>query len=89
MRAIKKLLEIIAYLRSKDGCAWDKKQTPESLLPHLEEETWEVMDVFDKAYIIYNDRFVDRTRKKVLANLIKPNLAIITQSQTFSLDFRF
>ena len=28
MRAIKKLLEIIAYLRSKDGCAWDKKQTP-------------------------------------------------------------
>ena len=44
MRAIKKLLEIIAYLRSKDGCAWDKKQTPESLLPHLEEETWEVMD---------------------------------------------
>ena len=44
MRAIKKLLEIIAYLRSKDGCAWDKKQTPESLLPHLEEETWEVME---------------------------------------------
>ena len=43
--------------------------------------------IFDKAYIIYNDRFVDRTRKKVLANLIKPNLAIITQSQTFSLAF--
>ena len=233
MQQIKELLEIIAHLRSKDGCAWDKKQTPESLLPHLEEETWEVMDavktkeksnilapvyyldsygkrdikykrlwesnletmsfqklnykkpdyffvpkdfkaeaeynkgirikelfpnnsvgvlshrdsfsistskkelekrindiyhidkdcllkryqlqeknkffidkiktnkeasyikeiqkinyrIFDKAYIIYNDRFVDRTRKKVLANLIKPNLAIITQSQTFSLAF--
>ena len=48
MRAIKKLLEIIAYLRSKDGCAWDKKQTHESLLPHLEEETWEVMDAVKK-----------------------------------------
>ena len=50
MRAIKKLLEIIAYLRSKDGCAWDKKQTPESLLPHLEEETWEVMDAVKKNF---------------------------------------
>ena len=48
MRAIKKLLEIIAYLRSKDGCAWDKKQTHESLLPHLEEETWEVMEAVKK-----------------------------------------
>ena len=35
MRAIKKLLEIITPSRSKDGCAWDKKQTHESLLPHL------------------------------------------------------
>ena len=48
MLAIKKLLKIIAYLRSKDGCAWDKKQTHESLLPHLEEETWEVMDAVKK-----------------------------------------
>lgn len=38
------LTSIIAKLRSKDGCPWDKEQTHESLIPCLLEETEEVIE---------------------------------------------
>lgn len=38
------LREIMATLRSEDGCPWDRRQTHESLIPCLEEETGEVID---------------------------------------------
>ena len=74
MLAIKKLLKIIAYLRSKDGCAWDKKQTHESLLPHLEEETWEVMDAVKK-------KLYKKELKEELADVL---LQVIMHSQIAS-----
>lgn len=39
-----KLVEIMAKLRSKNGCEWDLKQTHESLLKYLREESFEVME---------------------------------------------
>lgn len=36
-------LEIIAYLRSKDGCPWDREQTHMSLRPCMMEEAAEVL----------------------------------------------
>ncbi len=38
------LIEIMERLRSEDGCAWDKEQTPESILPFFLEETYEVIE---------------------------------------------
>ena len=38
---MKKLIDIVAKLRSPDGCPWDMKQTHASLIPYLLEETWE------------------------------------------------
>lgn len=38
------LREIMGTLRSEDGCPWDRRQTHESLIPCLEEETGEVID---------------------------------------------
>ena len=35
---------IINTLRSENGCPWDRKQTEESMIPHLLEETGEVVD---------------------------------------------
>lgn len=43
-----KLVEIIAYLRSEEGCAWDRKQTHKSLVPYLIEETYEVIEAIEK-----------------------------------------
>jgi len=41
---MKKLTDIVATLRSPNGCSWDKKQTHASLIPYLLEETWEVIE---------------------------------------------
>ena len=38
------LVDIMKRLRAKDGCAWDREQTPESILPFLLEETYEVIE---------------------------------------------
>lgn len=41
---MKKLVDIVAKLRSPEGCPWDRKQSHDSLLPFLLEETWEVVE---------------------------------------------
>lgn len=46
-----KLREIIAVLRSPNGCPWDKEQTHESLKRYLIEETYEVVDAIDRGDI--------------------------------------
>ena len=42
--SINDLIDIVIKLRSDNGCDWDKKQTSESLTPHLIEEANEVVD---------------------------------------------
>ena len=42
--AVKELIDIVIKLRSDNGCDWDRKQTSESLIPHLIEEANEVVD---------------------------------------------
>ena len=44
MEKIEDLLEIIQTLRGENGCPWDGKQTPESMLRYLVEETYELRD---------------------------------------------
>ncbi len=41
------LLEVMAQLRSENGCPWDKEQTHISLKPCLLEETYELLDALD------------------------------------------
>lgn len=47
LRNFSELREIIAILRSPEGCPWDKEQTHESLKKYLIEETYEVIDAID------------------------------------------
>ena len=44
---LEKLLDIMAQLRSPNGCPWDKEQTHVSLKPCLLEETYELLDALD------------------------------------------
>ena len=39
-----KLIDILELLLSPNGCEWDKKQTHQSLIPYLLEETYEVVE---------------------------------------------
>jgi len=43
------LCHIIAILRGKNGCPWDREQTHASLRQHLLEESYEVIDAIDQA----------------------------------------
>lgn len=43
--SIEQLISIVAQLRSPEGgCPWDLAQTPETLIPHIIEEAYEVVD---------------------------------------------
>ncbi len=47
-KGIDTLLEIIRKLRSKNGCPWDKKQTPETMWKCLAEEVYELLDAIEQ-----------------------------------------
>ncbi|NES82002.1 MAG: nucleoside triphosphate pyrophosphohydrolase [Moorea sp. SIO2B7] len=45
LEALQHLIEVVAKLRSPDGgCPWDLAQTPETLIPYVIEEAYEVVD---------------------------------------------
>jgi len=48
MREFARLVEIVAMLRSPDGCPWDREQTVDSLKPYVLEETYEVLEAIDR-----------------------------------------
>lgn len=44
---IEAIVDLIETLRGKNGCPWDKKQTPPTILAYLLEETYELMDAVE------------------------------------------
>lgn len=48
LSALQRLIEVVAQLRSPDGgCPWDLAQTPQSLIPYIIEEAYEVVDALE------------------------------------------
>lgn len=47
MREFARLVDIVATLRSPEGCPWDREQTIDSLKPYVLEETYEVVEAID------------------------------------------
>ena len=48
MQEFARLVEIMAVLRSPQGCPWDREQTIDSLKPFVLEETYEVLQAIDR-----------------------------------------
>src|SRR5690606_7678940 len=46
-RAFRRLCEVVAKLRSPEGCPWDRQQTLETIKPHTLEETYELLEAID------------------------------------------
>jgi XTP/dITP diphosphohydrolase len=45
LQALQQLIEVVAQLRSPEGgCPWDLEQTPQTLIPYVIEEAYEVVD---------------------------------------------
>lgn len=47
MTAMEQLVQVMAALRSPQGCPWDRQQTHESLKRYLLEEAYEVLEAID------------------------------------------
>ncbi|HCO23161.1 nucleoside triphosphate pyrophosphohydrolase [Gimesia maris] len=45
--AFEKLCDVIARLRSPEGCPWDREQTLETIKPYTLEETYELLEAID------------------------------------------
>ena len=75
---IDRLRNIVAQLRSPDGCPWDREQTHESLKPHLIEECYELVDAIDAGD--------DKEMKEELGDLL---LQVVLHSQLASEENRF
>src|SRR5436190_12047868 len=48
MEEFARLIDIMAVLRSANGCPWDREQTIDSLKPFVLEETYEVLEAIDR-----------------------------------------
>jgi len=48
MQEFTRLVEIMATLRSPEGCPWDREQSIDSLKPFVLEETYEVLEAIDR-----------------------------------------
>jgi len=46
--AFARLVRTMNTLRSRNGCPWDREQTPQSLRPFLLEETYEALEAIDR-----------------------------------------
>jgi MazG family protein len=49
LHAVARLVGIVDRLRAPDGCPWDRKQTLESMAPHLVEEAHEALEAIERA----------------------------------------
>ncbi len=47
-KAFLRLCEVVAKLRSPEGCPWDRQQTLETIKPYTLEETYELLDAIDR-----------------------------------------
>jgi len=67
---LRRLIDIVARLRSPDGCPWDIEQTPESMISYLLEEAYEVIESIE-----------DGNQEELLAELGDLLLHIVMQAQ--------
>ncbi|MDH5752769.1 MAG: nucleoside triphosphate pyrophosphohydrolase [Deltaproteobacteria bacterium] len=47
LAGVQQLLDVVAALRSEHGCPWDREQNHRSLIPHLIEESYELVEAIE------------------------------------------
>jgi tetrapyrrole methylase family protein/MazG family protein len=77
-RSLMPFVELIAHLRSPEGCPWDRKQTHETLRTNILEETYEVLEAIDNGDLA--------SLEEELGDLL---LQIVLQSQVANETGRF
>jgi tetrapyrrole methylase family protein / MazG family protein len=80
-REIDRLIEIVAKLRSPDGCPWDREQTHESLVSSLLDETYEFIEAIE-------EKDIPKMREELgdLLLQIAIQSQIASEEKTFTID---
>ena len=78
---LKQLIELVEKLRAPGGCDWDRKQTPETLIPYLLEESHEVAEaILDNAPSLLKEEMGD-----LLLNIVF-QVVLANEKNEFSMD---
>ena len=76
-----RLVQIMATLRSPDGCPWDLEQTTDSLKPYLIEETYEVLEALeDRDWPAFKEELGDLLLQVVF------HAQLMAETGTFTID---
>lgn len=80
--ALQRLIEVVARLRSPDGgCPWDLAQTPQTLIPYVIEEAYEVVDALQTG----NKQAIAEELGDLLLQVVLQT-QIASETQDFSLE---
>ncbi|MDA7641727.1 nucleoside triphosphate pyrophosphohydrolase [Candidatus Marinimicrobia bacterium] len=78
---LKQLIELVEKLRAPGGCDWDRKQTPETLIPYLLEESHEVAEaILDNEPSLLKEELGD-----LLLNIVF-QVVLANEKNEFSMD---
>ena len=78
---LKHLIELVEKLRAPDGCDWDRKQTSETLIPHLLEESHEVAEaILDNKPLLLKEELGD-----LLLNVVF-QVVLASEKKEFNMD---
>lgn len=78
--SMQEFIDIMAFLRSDDGCPWDRAQTHASLRKNLVEEAYEAVDAIDSGC---PDRLCDELGDVLMQVVLHAQLAMETGDFTF------
>ena len=80
--ALQRLLEVVAQLRCPDGgCPWDLAQTPQTLIPYVIEEAYEVVDALQQGN---QDAIAEELGDLLLQVVLQTQIA--SEQQDFTLE---
>jgi uncharacterized protein YabN with tetrapyrrole methylase and pyrophosphatase domain len=78
---LKKLIGLVQNLRAPGGCDWDRKQTSETLIPYLLEESHEVVEaILDKTPSLLKEELGD-----LLLNIVF-QVVLAEEKKEFNMD---
>jgi XTP/dITP diphosphohydrolase len=77
------LIAVLARLRAPGGCAWDREQTHESLVRHLIEETYELVDAIESGS---RDELIEELGDVLYQVIFHADIAAATEGARFDIE---
>lgn len=77
------LIAVLGKLRAPGGCAWDREQTHESLVKHLVEETYELIDAIESGN---REELIEELGDVLYQVVFHSDIAAHTPGEDFTLE---